>query len=155
MHSVDECVHICSSLSVEAACLIVQYTTDSECIATRFIALVYVKSICRKFFLSFLCLRERTSWTTSTFCSYPPPPPPPGPTKHHMKFFHELIELWVARCLIDPPPGISICSFFNITWKIYVLNYQTSVTCYVWIFSGIAHSSSPSWASTKLPVLVS
>ena len=46
MDSVDECVHICSSLSVEAACLIVHVvvyvycTTDSACIATRFIALV-------------------------------------------------------------------------------------------------------------------
>ena len=40
IHSVDECVHTCSSLSAEAVCLIVQHTTDSACIAKRFIVLV-------------------------------------------------------------------------------------------------------------------
>ena len=60
MHSVDECVQICSSLPVEAACLILQHTTYSVCIASyTFDCLGNMLSLyTEKKFLSFLCLEK-------------------------------------------------------------------------------------------------
>ena len=50
-----ESVHICSSLSVEAACLIVQQTRQSM---YTFYCLGNILNLCTEIFLSFLCLKK-------------------------------------------------------------------------------------------------
>ena len=85
-----EIVHICSSLSVEAACLIVQHTR--QCMYT-FYCLGNMLSLCAENFFVFFMLRENVM-----NCFAPNPLPP----QQHIKFFCEQIELRVAPCLIDP-----------------------------------------------------
>ena len=86
-----ESIHIYSSLSVEAACLIVQHTR--QCMYT-FYCLGNMLGLCAVFCLFvFSMLRENVMNCIA---------PNPLPLKHPMKFFCEQIELRVAPCLIDP-----------------------------------------------------
>ena len=85
-----ESVYICSSLSAEAACLIVQHKSQ---FMYTFYCFGNMLSLSAEFFFVFFMLRENVM-----NCFAPNAPPPP---KHHMKFFCRQNEFRIAPCLTD------------------------------------------------------
>ena len=84
-----ESVYICSSLSAEAACLIVQHKSQ---FMYTFYCFGNMLSLSAEFFFVFFMLRENVM-----NCFAPNLLPP----KHHMKFFCRQNEFSMAPCLTD------------------------------------------------------
>ena len=125
MHSHWKCIYLVQSFN----CTVLIVPKTRQCMYT-FYCLGNMLSLCAEKFCLFLCL-ERMPWTALFLTPSP------------------LNIIWSSsenKSNYEWSPGIFTCSFFNISGK--SKSSTVNPLSLSWIFSEIAHSSSP-WSSSQ------